>query len=71
VEEVVWGLLGFVALVHVWVYFCCSSGGFLCQGLPRLKLCTVGKIGCSFCRFIQAALKPAGVEKCALWGCFP
>jgi hypothetical protein len=25
-----WGLLGFVALVRVWVYFCCS-GGSLCQ----------------------------------------
>jgi hypothetical protein len=27
------GLLSFVALVCVWVYFCCCSGGCLCQGL--------------------------------------
>jgi hypothetical protein len=32
VREEVWVLLGFVVLVHVWVYFCCS-GGCLCQGL--------------------------------------
>jgi hypothetical protein len=31
--EDVWGLLGFVALMCVWVYLCCSAG-FLCQGLP-------------------------------------
>jgi hypothetical protein len=31
--EEVWGLLGFMALVHVWLYFCCCSGGYLCQGL--------------------------------------
>jgi hypothetical protein len=29
----VMGLLGFVALVYVWVYFCCCSGGCFCQGL--------------------------------------
>jgi hypothetical protein len=29
------GLLGFVALVYVWVYFCCCSGGGLCQGLQE------------------------------------
>jgi hypothetical protein len=29
VEEEVLGLLGFVALVCVWVLFCCS-GGYLC-----------------------------------------
>jgi hypothetical protein len=27
------GLLGFVALVCVWVYFGCCSVGCLCQGL--------------------------------------
>jgi hypothetical protein len=27
------GLLNFVAFVCVWVYFCCRSGGCLCQGL--------------------------------------
>jgi hypothetical protein len=32
VGEVVLGLLGFVASVDVWVYFCCCSGGCLCQG---------------------------------------
>jgi hypothetical protein len=32
VGEAVWGLLGFVALVCVWEYFCCSVG-CLCQGL--------------------------------------
>jgi hypothetical protein len=31
----VWGLLGFVAFVHIWVYFCCCSGKCLCQGLQR------------------------------------
>jgi hypothetical protein len=45
--EVVWVLLGFVALVCVWVYFCCCSGGCLCQGLQELGLCTVGKLGAS------------------------
>jgi hypothetical protein len=33
VGEEVWGLLGFVALVCVWVYFCCCSEGYLHQGL--------------------------------------
>jgi hypothetical protein len=33
-KEEVWGLLGFVTLVCVWVYFCCS-GGCLCQGLQE------------------------------------
>jgi hypothetical protein len=27
VSETVWGLLGYVALVCVWVYFCCFSVG--------------------------------------------
>jgi hypothetical protein len=27
VGEEVWGLLGLVALVCVWMYFCCYSGG--------------------------------------------
>jgi hypothetical protein len=38
-------LLSFVALVCVWVYFCCCSGGCLCQGLFGLELCTVGTVG--------------------------
>jgi hypothetical protein len=33
VGEDVWGLLGFVALECVWVYFCCCSGGCVFQGL--------------------------------------
>jgi hypothetical protein len=32
----VWRLLGFVAFLCVWVYFCCCSGGCLCQGLQGL-----------------------------------
>jgi hypothetical protein len=31
VGEEVWGLLGFVVLICAWVYFCCCSGGCLCQ----------------------------------------
>jgi hypothetical protein len=42
VGEEVCRLLGFVALVCVWVYFFCCSGGCLCQGLQGLGLCTVG-----------------------------
>jgi hypothetical protein len=33
VGEEVWGLLGFVDLVYVWLCICCYSGGCLCQGL--------------------------------------
>jgi hypothetical protein len=33
VREEVWGLLGFVALMCVRVYFHYCSGGCLCQGL--------------------------------------
>jgi hypothetical protein len=29
------GDAGFMALVHVWVYFCCCSVGCLCQGLQE------------------------------------
>jgi hypothetical protein len=43
VMEVVCGLLGFVALLCVGVYFCCS-GGCLCQGCRGLELCTVGTV---------------------------
>jgi hypothetical protein len=35
VGEEVWRLLGFVALVCVWVYFHCYRGGCLCQGLQE------------------------------------
>jgi hypothetical protein len=42
VGEEVWVLLGFVALVCVWVYFCYCSGGSLCQGLQGLAFCMVG-----------------------------
>jgi hypothetical protein len=35
-EEKEWGLLGFLALVCVWVYFCCCSGGCLRQGLQEV-----------------------------------
>jgi hypothetical protein len=28
-----WRLFGFVTLACVWMYFCCCSGGCLCQGL--------------------------------------
>jgi hypothetical protein len=33
VGEVVWGLLGFLALLCVWIYLCCCTVGCLCQGL--------------------------------------
>jgi hypothetical protein len=33
--EMVWDLLGFVALVCIWVCFCCCSGGCVCQGFQR------------------------------------
>jgi hypothetical protein len=36
VREEVWRLLGFVAFVCVWVYFCCCSRMCLCQGLQGL-----------------------------------
>jgi hypothetical protein len=45
VREEIWGLLGFVALVYVWVYFCCCIGGCLCQDLQESGVvysCTVG-----------------------------
>jgi hypothetical protein len=35
VGEEIWGLLGFVALVYVWVYLCNCSRGCLCQGLQQ------------------------------------
>jgi hypothetical protein len=44
VGETVSGMLGFVALVCVWVYFCCSVR-CLCQGLGGLLLCKVGIVG--------------------------
>jgi hypothetical protein len=45
VGEDIWRMLGFVALVCVWVYFCCYSGGCLCQKLQGLGSCTVGTVG--------------------------
>jgi hypothetical protein len=44
-EDVCRLVLGFVALVCVWVYFCCCSGGCFCQELQGLWLCTVGTVG--------------------------
>jgi hypothetical protein len=44
-KQEIWGLLGFVALVYVWVYFCCCIGGCLCQDLQESGVvysCTVG-----------------------------
>jgi hypothetical protein len=41
------GLLGFVALVCVWVNFFCCSVGCLGQGLQGLGLCKVGIVGWS------------------------
>jgi hypothetical protein len=32
VEDELQGLLGFMVLVCVWVYFCCCSTGCWCQG---------------------------------------
>jgi hypothetical protein len=32
------GLLDFVALVCVWVYFCCCSGGCLCWGFQGTRV---------------------------------
>jgi hypothetical protein len=40
----VYGLLGFVTLRCVWVYFCCSVG-YLCQGLQGVGLVKVGTVG--------------------------
>jgi hypothetical protein len=45
VKEEVWGLLGFVALVCVWVYFCCCGLEYLCH--RGLELCEVGTVGWS------------------------
>jgi hypothetical protein len=45
VGEDVWGLQGFVGLICVWVYFCCCSGGCMCQGLQGIGVCIVGTIG--------------------------
>jgi hypothetical protein len=42
--EEVCRLLCFVALVCVWVYFCCCSGGCLCQGLQGAGVCVVGTV---------------------------
>jgi hypothetical protein len=36
--EEIWRLLGFVGLMCVWVYFCCS-GSCLCQGLQESGVC--------------------------------
>jgi hypothetical protein len=33
VGEELWGLLGFVSFMCVWVYFYCCCEGCLCQGL--------------------------------------
>jgi hypothetical protein len=45
VGEVVWGLLGFVDLMCVGVYFQCGSGGCLCHGLQGVGVCTVCTVG--------------------------
>jgi hypothetical protein len=34
-------------LVCVWVYFCCCSGGCICQGLQGFGLCKVVVVGLS------------------------
>jgi hypothetical protein len=36
--EEVWGLLSFISLLRVWVYFCCYSGGCLCKGLQGARV---------------------------------
>jgi hypothetical protein len=46
VGEEEWGMLGFVTLVHVWVYFCCCSGGAYVRDCRGLQLCTVGTEAC-------------------------
>jgi hypothetical protein len=43
--EEVWGLLGFVVLVHFWLYFCCSIGGASVRDFRWLGLYTVGTVG--------------------------
>jgi hypothetical protein len=40
-----WGLLGFVALVCVSVYFHSCNRGCICQILQVLGLCMVGTVG--------------------------
>jgi hypothetical protein len=34
-----------VALMCVWVYFCCCSGGFFFRDCRGLGVCTVGTVG--------------------------
>jgi hypothetical protein len=41
----VWRLLGFVALVCIWVYFFCCSGGYCVRDCRELVVCTVGTVG--------------------------
>jgi hypothetical protein len=41
---VICGLLGFVAFVCNWVYFCCCSGGACIRDCRGLKVCTVGTV---------------------------
>jgi di/tricarboxylate transporter len=58
-----WGLLSFLALVHVWCISAVVVEGVCVRDCRGLGFCTVDTVGCSFCRFTQAALKPAGGEK--------
>jgi hypothetical protein len=39
------GVAGFCGLCDIWVYFCCSSRGCLCQELHGAGLCTVSTVG--------------------------
>jgi hypothetical protein len=39
------GLLCFVTLVCVWVYFCCYSGGCCVRDCRGLELCTLNTVG--------------------------
>jgi hypothetical protein len=47
VGEAVQGLLVFVVLVCVWVYFCCCSGVCCVRDCRRLGLCKVVIVGWS------------------------
>jgi hypothetical protein len=43
--KMVWGLLDFVALVCVWVYFCFVVEGAGVRDCRGIRLCTVGTVG--------------------------
>jgi hypothetical protein len=47
VKEELCRLLDCMALVCVWMYLCCCSGGCFCQDCSGLGLCIVSTVGLS------------------------